>query len=400
MRCHIHLDLVGGIAGDMFIAALCDARPDLVDGLLQNLDSLAVPADVLFSLNVFNDGTLQGKQFATSESRGKPSHTHFPALCERIRKSGLPKSVIGRAIEIYTLLAEAEAHVHGVSVDDVAFHEVGAWDSVIDVVGAAYFIEAVDGTWSCGSVPLGGGQVDTAHGKLPVPVPAVTALLTGFKFYQDGLTGERVTPTGAAILRYLMKQESEIPRSQHSLLSSGIGFGHRTLDGKSNMLRALVFNASEMDKNVDQVGVIEFEIDDQTPEDLAHAVDLLRNTTGVIDVIQWTFVGKKGRLGIHVQVLTQPLALNAVTEACLTETTTIGVRSRLESRRILVRETVPVNAVAGVGGSVRVKLVELPGGGQGAKAESDDLRDVPGGHEGRRVARGQAEEKARDTKKM
>ena len=207
MTCHIHLDLVGGIAGDMFIAALSDARPDLVDGLLQNLDSLAVPADVSFSLNVFHDGILQGKQFDTSESRDNPSHTDFPALCERIRKSGLPKSVIGHAIEIYTLLAEAEAHVHGMDVDDVSFHEVGAWDSVIDVVGAAYFIEVVGGTWSCGPVPLGGGLVDTAHGSLPVPVPAVTALLTGFQFYQDGLTGERVTPTGAAILRYLIKQE-------------------------------------------------------------------------------------------------------------------------------------------------------------------------------------------------
>ena len=100
MTCHIHLDLVGGMAGDMFIAALSDARPDLVEGLLQNLDSLSVPADVSFSLNVFHDGILQGKQFDTSESRENSSHTHFPALCERIRKSGLPKSIIGHAIEI------------------------------------------------------------------------------------------------------------------------------------------------------------------------------------------------------------------------------------------------------------------------------------------------------------
>ncbi len=399
MASHIHLDLVGGIAGDMFIAALADARNDLVEGLLSNLDDLGAPPDVRFSLDSHNDGVLRGKRFRTNENFDKGSHTDFETIRDRIKNSKLRDNVSVCAVEIFTLLADAEANVHGVNRNEVNFHEVGAWDSVLDVVGAAYFIQAIKGTWSFGAVPTGGGEVATAHGKLPIPVPAVTTLLRGFSFYEDGLSGERVTPTGAAILKFLTGKASKNQNGERILLCSGVGFGSRRLVGKSNVLRALFYEHSESSKYTDQVGVVEFEIDDQTPEDLANAVDRLRNMPSVIDVAQWPSFGKKGRVGNHLQVLTHPLLVDEVSEACLTETATIGIRWRIESRRILDRKTVSVDSKTVINGPVRVKLVELPDGRQVAKADSDDLKDVPGGREGRRIIRGVVEEKARETKK-
>ncbi len=395
MNLDVHLDLVGGIAGDMFIAALADARPDLVDGLLACLTSLNPPTQVSFELLPFDDGILNGVRFVTSEPPDKSSHTRFPALCERIQRSKLSRSVASRAIDIFTLLGESEARVHGVPLDKVDFHEVGAWDSVIDVVGAAYFIETLGGSWSCGAVPQGGGFVSTAHGELPVPAPAVTALLEGFEFFDDGLRGERVTPTGAAILRNLITKQN-LKTERGKLLRSGIGFGTRKLIRKSNVLRALLFDRSLDSEKLDQVGVIEFEVDDQTAEDLAHALDVLRDRTGVIDVLQWPTFGKKGRLGAHVQVLVAPANVSEVIEACLSETATIGLRWRMDARELLPRETITVD---GVVGPVRVKLVELPNGESSAKAENDDVIGVSGGREARRIARNQAEEGARERKK-
>ena len=395
MDLHVHLDLVGGIAGDMFVAALADARPELVDGLVMALKALAPPSHVSYGFEAYGDGVLNGTRFKTSEGRDRSAHTPFPVLCERIRGSKLSGPVLSRALNIFTLLGEAEASVHGVALEEVNFHEVGAWDSLIDVVGAAYFVEALGSTWSCGAVPQGGGLVTTAHGALPIPVPAVTALLEGFEFFEDGLEGERVTPTGAAILRHLMV-DSKKNSDRRQLLATGIGFGTRKLAGKSNVLRALVFNILEEQKRADEVGVIEFGVDDQSPEDLAHALELVRGSAGVIDVAQWPVFGKKGRMGAQIQVLVIPAHLDDIVDICLSETTTIGLRWRFEARRLLTRETVTVD---GADGPVRVKLVKLPNGRSSAKAENDDLAGITGGREARRVARSKAEKEAVERKK-
>ena len=295
MLLHTHLDLVGGIAGDMFLSAITDAHPELSEGLLGMFQDLDIPEGVTYSFQERNDGVFRGRGFVTNEPRNPGEHTHFPQLCNRLRNCRITDAVASRAITIFTLLAEAESRVHGVPLDKVNFHEVGAWDSLIDIVGAAYLIDLLDSSWSCGVVPLGGGYVRTAHGSLPIPAPATSILLEGFECLDDGLSGERVTPTGAAILRHLRDYEPSTP-VRGKLLFSGIGFGTSKLAGKSNILRALVFDASQGQTQADTVGVVEFEVDDQPPEELAYALDLVREKPGVLDVVQWPFFGKKNRI--------------------------------------------------------------------------------------------------------
>ena len=387
---HIHLDLVGGIAGDMFLSAITDARPELVEGLMTTFRGLQLPSGVSYSFEDRSDGIFRGRGFLTDEDRQVGKHTHFPELCKRIQGSKISDTVISRAIVIFSILAAAEAEVHGVPLESVNFHEVGAWDSVLDIVGAAFLIEELECTWSWGPVPLGGGFINTAHGSLPIPAPATSTLLKGFEFSDDGLHGERVTPTGAAILRHLSDLCGTVAGE---LASIGIGFGTSKLEGKSNILRASVFSLEGQRSQNDTVGVLEFEVDDQSPEDLGHSLDLIRANSGVLDVVQWPCFGKKNRIGVHIQVLCLPERLNDVQNLCLLETSTIGLRWRREDRVVLDRRTVTVEEE---GADIRVKLVKRPDGSSSTKAEYEDVRLVKGRYEARKLAKTSAEKKARE----
>jgi uncharacterized protein (DUF111 family) len=202
-----------------------------------------------------------------------------------------------------------------------------------------------------------------------VPAPATTLLLEGFPTLDDGIAGERVTPTGAAILRHLCGLEPGRGRPSGTIGRSGIGFGTKVLPGLSNCLRVLVLDeaaASRPDRG--ELAVLAFEIDDQSGEDLAMGLDRLRAEPGVRDVVQMPVLGKKGRMMAHIQVLVQPESLEAAIAACFRETTTIGLRHHRVARAVLDREAV---TVAPEGHSVRVKVVDRPGG-RTAKAEADD----------------------------
>jgi uncharacterized protein (TIGR00299 family) protein len=292
------------------------------------------------------------------------------------------------AVGIFTILAEAEARVHGKTVDTVSFHEIGEWDSIADIIGAAFVIDALaPATWSASALPLGSGRVKTAHGSLPVPTPATVLLLEGFEFVDDGLEGERVTPTGAAILRHLACAQVRDGKSR-KLLRTGIGFGTRTFPGLSNVLRVLAFEKARTGSGGDEVAQILFEVDDQTPEDLAIAIDKLRAHPSVLDVLQTPAFGKKGRMTMHVQVLADPADLENVFDACFSETTTIGLRYQVLQRRKLSRTGKTVEAG---GRQVRVKVTQRPGK-KTAKVEADDLLNVIGGRVEREQLRQEAEQ--------
>ncbi|MEO6024114.1 MAG: LarC family nickel insertion protein, partial [Burkholderiales bacterium] len=297
-------------------------------------------------------------------------HRSFAEIRNRLNHSNLDVTIRQRSIVIFTLLAEVEGQIHGVPIDQVSFHELGGWDSIADIVGAAYLIESCGAdTWSVGSLPKGSGTVKTAHGLLPVPSPATARLLEGFVWHDDGRPGERVTPTGAAILRYL-KCTARVPESGR-LVASGYGFGTRRFLGMSNTLRVLVLeSAVRAPLNRDEVAVIEFEIDDQTAEDIALAVERLRSSTGVKDVLQMSAFGKKSRLYTHIQVICEPPLLEEIVVQCLSHTTTLGVRHHLAQRTLLPREQVTVEQGGRV---VKVKIAERPGGHLTAKIESDEI---------------------------
>lgn len=388
---HIHLDALGGLAGDMFLAALLNARPECAPIAFEAMRAAGLPEVWRVGLRKHDDGRLTGHRMLIeppAEGPARPTGV-FREIRERLVAAPLGVAVRDHAIGIFTHLAEAEAAVHGVPIEDVHFHELADWDSVADIVGAAALIDAFGASsWSTGSLPQGGGRVMTQHGPLPVPAPATARLLAGFSLIDDGIAGERVTPTGAAILRHL-GAASRLPPGAWRLGATGIGFGTKQLPGISNVLRVLLYEQAEGARIDEQVAVIACEIDDQSGEELAVGLDHLRACDGVLDVIQVPAFGKKGRLVTQLQLLAQPERLDAVIAACFAETTTIGLRWRLEARTVLAREAVTV-------GDVGVKIVTRPGGERTAKAEIDQIRAVPGGHAARTERRRAAEVLARD----
>ncbi|MBB4266474.1 LarC family nickel insertion protein [Roseospira visakhapatnamensis] len=412
---HIHVDPVGGVAGDMLIAALLDAFPRHEAAVRGAVAACGLPEGWSLRIEPHDDGCLTGRRFQVRgphdahhhghahghghdhdhhhhhghdhhhhHHHDAPAHDHATGrwrdLRARLAAAPLAPGVRDRALAIFGDLAAAEGRVHGKAPDDVTFHEVADWDSVADVVGAAALIEAIGpATWSTAPLPLGCGLVETAHGSLPVPAPATALLLAGLPVIDDGIGGERVTPTGAALLRHL-KPALARPADPHAIAAVGMGFGTRRLPGRSNVLRVLVLEAVAASSaeglgagglGTDRVAVLTFEVDDQTPEDLAAGLAHLRGAAGVLDVLQAPVFAKKGRMATQVQVLCRPERADAVAAACLEETTTLGVRHQSVSRSILPRRLCQTPAGP-------VKVATRPGGRRTAKLEADAQTAIPG----------------------
>lgn len=375
----IHLDAVGGISGDMFVAAMLDARPDLSERVLA--EAAAVLPDGIGSPALIEgmSGALRALRFGLTGGQARPhgpqdhhsgdSSGSFAGMVARIQAAPLARSTADHAAAILTILAEAEAAIHRVPMAEVHFHEIADWDSLLDVTAAGSIAAALEGArWSVSSLPRGGGFVETKHGLLPVPAPATVSILTGFTWRDDGISGERVTPTGAAILRHLgpkIRADAALGR----LEAVGTGAGTRSLSGIPNVLRALVFATVEQPGR-DRVSVLSFEIDDMSGEEIAVAAERLRAIAGVLDLSIGSRSGKKGRPMAAFRLLVQPEGAEAAIERCFLETSTIGLRIREESRVVLPRALVRSTSE---NLEIGVKTVRRPGASTTAKAESDDL---------------------------
>lgn len=373
----------------MFIGAMLDIFPDCFVELEPLLVRAGFADLVALSCGPHDDGTLAGTHFrvaAASDAHGH-HHRHYSEIRSILSESDLPEETRTVALNIFRLLAEAESSVHGKSVESVAFHEVGAWDSIADVVCAAFLISKADASWSVSKLPIGGGFVNTAHGRLPVPAPATALLLESFEFYDDGLEGERITPTGAAILRSLAPTRS-VPDGS-VMRATGFGFGTKVFPGISNVLRALKFEsaASTRQWQSDTVTQIAFELDDQTAEETAVAAEYLRDLPGVVDVLQHPVYGKKGRMAVSLQVLCLPTVAESAIEACFAQTTTLGLRITQTTRAVLTREAFVLPAPDG---EIRLKSAVRPGGNT-IKAEMDDIEQSGGTLQDRRAARASIE---------
>lgn len=388
---HIHFEPIGGAAGDMFVGAMLDAFPEAWPTVADAVNA-ATHGEAKATLEPWRDHALAGRRFDVVAAEAAHSHRRLGDIGAMLGQSGLPARIRDRALAIFGLLAKAEGQVHGIDPSQVTFHEVGALDSIGDIVAAAALIDHCDGArYSLGPLPLGSGRVQTAHGTLPVPAPAVVELLQGFVVHDDGIPGERVTPTAAAILRHLSPSAGSPPKGK--LIGRGLGFGARRLPGISNIVRVLVVEPVADTNNADwqseQVAALSFEIDDQSPEDLAIALDRLRALEGVLDVLQIPVTMKKGRLAIQVQVLARPDRRTAVIAACFDETTTLGLRFSLVDRAALPRRVIASPSEGGA----RVKLATRPGGRRTAKAEADDV-SLDGDRQAREAARHRATEAA------
>ena len=367
---HLHFDCFSGVSGDMVLGALVSAGlswTSLVDGLKR----LKLRGYRLQKREVHR-GALPAIKVDVIVQQG----FQRPLTLSRIRKiladSTLPGPVKERSRSVFDRLAEAEGVAHGVDPKDVHFHEVGVVDSFIDVVGGVlgcYLLNATRVTAS--PINVGAGSIQTSHGLLPVPGPAVAALARGVPIYADGPRCELATPTGVALLRTLASEFGPLPTMRS--MAVGYGAGDHDPDGWSNVLRLFVEEEPTSAANqTERMIQIETNLDDLSPQTYEYIMEQLFQV-GAIDVVLAPVVMKKSRPGILLSCLATEGRTDAVIEVLFQETTTLGVRLHEVRRRVLTRRFVPVTTQGGV---VRMKVAEVGAGWEKAAPEYEDCKAI------------------------
>lgn len=376
------LNAVGGISGDMFICSAYSANVftsnelEVFLGASQlsgisfnfvNKTDMGISA-IQLELELDSDSGHEHAYIHNHHNHHKLHHKHINEVLEYALKSSWSTRQKDIFTSIFSLLAEAESRVHGIPSSSVYFHEVGAKDSIFDIAVASFIIDRLGpSNWFYHPLPQSMGTVDMAHGQYPAFAPAVRYLLTGFEFSPGAIHGECITPTGAAILAFLKPEKlRNFPGGK--LLKSGVGKGTRDGKLRPNVLWLDLFQAENQVRSETSIQEICFEVDDMTPEALAHALDTLRQEMSVIDVASYPVLGKKARIATSVRVLFEYGLADVVSRLCFDLTSTIGVRIGDLSRRVLSRTLANV-------ADVPVKIVERPSG-QTLKPESDTFKGM------------------------
>ena len=363
------IDPFAGISGDMFVAALVDLGLP-TDWLRELVASLGVGADVRVS-RVDRSGIACSQ--VAFEVAGSAELRHLSDVLEIVRASAASELAKERSEDVFRRLAEAEAAVHGVPVDEVHFHEVGAADSILDVVCGVAGVETLgyDRCWTR-PVAIGTGTVAMDHGEYPLPAPATARLLEGLPVRETGYDAECTTPTGAALVAALTGGTP--PPSDVVYGRSGYGAGTRDPAGRPNCLRLIegridAVNAAESGGDPRAVYALQADVDDLSPEYVAASRDALMEA-GAMDVTVLRVDMKKGRPGARVEALVEEAALQRVLDAFFASTTTIGVRFWRVDRAVLERTE---DVIDWRGHEIRVKRVTLPDGSVRTKPEFDDV---------------------------
>jgi pyridinium-3,5-bisthiocarboxylic acid mononucleotide nickel chelatase len=366
-----YFDCFSGISGDMTLGALVDAGVEL-SALEAELRRLSLP-----NWKISAEKVKRGAIFATLvkvEAAETHHHRGLTDIHRLIAQANLAPRVAERATRIFRRLGEAEAKVHQVDIEKVHFHEVGAVDAIVDIVGAAIGFELLGiDEFACSSLDVGAGNVKTAHGILPVPAPATAELLRGSPTYSSGIAKELVTPTGAAIATTLATRFGEMPPI--NLQSIGYGAGSADLAERPNALRLLIGDAVGMEKGERwdlPVTVIEANLDDMNPQLYGYFVEQAL-AAGALDVFSTPVQMKKNRPGFLLTLLCESVSLNKLSDLIFRETTTIGVRTHEVRRRTLEREIVPVATPLG---EVRMKVSRMNGTMLNATPEYEDCRQI------------------------
>jgi uncharacterized protein (TIGR00299 family) protein len=365
----LYFDCFAGASGDMILGALVAAgvEPEI---LKQQLALLGVDGYSIDFDKVDRSGITA--TYARVETRHEHTHRHLSDILKIIYESKLSGGVKERAAKIFSRLAEAEARVHNVPVDQIHFHEVGALDAIIDVVGAAICFELL-GIERFASSPfhVGSGTVDMDHGRFPVPPPAVAELLKGAPFYSTEIVGELVTPTGAAIITTVCDEYGPMPPM--TLREIGYGAGTREYQKFPNALRVLIGeDEAENSDGVEQLWMLETNMDDISPQILGHVMERAFDL-GALDCYFTPVQMKKNRPGVLLSILCRAPERAALTDLVFSETTTLGIRSYEVERRALQRKIVTVETQYG---SIDVKVAQLNGHVLKAMPEYEQCREA------------------------
>ncbi len=357
-----YLDCFSGVSGNMFLGALIHAgvKPASIRKAVKR-----VVGDFTLAAKNEERAHMAGVHVKVGYRKKDQRHRGLPRIEEMIRKSGLPGPVISDSLRVFRALAEAEAKVHGVPVEKIHFHEVGAVDAIVDVVGTVFgLFELGVGEVHCSPLPLCGGEVQCAHGTLPLPAPAVMELVKGLPV--RGMEGdlELVTPTGASLVSTLAKRFGPMPAMTVSAV--GVGLGDRDIPHRPNVTRLIL---GEKKGEGDSVVQIEASIDDMTPESFGFLMDRLLEA-GALDVSFLPCQMKKNRPATLVRALAGHGNREAVTRTLLRHSATLGVREYEVSRTVLPRSTFKVETRFG---TIRVKKAEGPDGSVRLHPEYDDV---------------------------
>jgi uncharacterized protein (TIGR00299 family) protein len=356
----IYIDCVSGIAGDMTLAALVDAGAD-VSYISAHLKTMPLDAfEMSFErvnrrgisanyLHLSFNQPKQGKSFLGHVVLDAHEHRKASDIFKIITESALPDRVKHRSLQIFQVVAEAEAKIHGMAVEDVHFHEVGAMDSIIDTIGVCLALESLGVDEIIVSpIPTGHGRKQMAHGLYPIPAPATTEILCGVPLSKFTAEGELTTPTGAGIAKALAKRFGELPEG----VIEKIGYGAGTKDfAHPNILRVMLFEEIEPIKEQETIDVLEAQVDDTTGELLGYTMERLL-AAGALDVYYTPVFMKKNRPGVLMTVVCRPAQTLSCEQIILRETSTFGVRRQQMTRTALDRKWVEVETPYGI---IRVK---------------------------------------------
>ncbi|KAF0206819.1 MAG: nickel pincer cofactor biosynthesis protein LarC [Actinomycetota bacterium] len=363
-----YLDCSTGISGDKFLGALVGAG-FTTEALLEALAPLGLSEAPRVHELRSSGITAVGIDVTDASD---PLLRHWADIRALLERASLPAPVREGALRAFTLLAQAEARVHGVVVDDVHFHEVGAADTIVDIVGVAAGLHALGiERLTCTPIALGSGTVATSHGILPVPAPATAALLEGVPTYGGDIASELTTPTGAALIRAFVDDFGPLPAM--TIRAIGTGAGTRDI-GAPNIARIIVGDPPDLtpvEEGVEEVALLESNVDHLSAEHLAYAAERLLEA-GALDVWQTPIVMKKGRAAVTLSVLTTPDSAGLLAGRLMAETGSLGVRVHRVQRRVAEREIVEVETSFGC---VRMKTWRL-GERRGVRAEFDDVARI------------------------
>ncbi len=363
-----YFDCFSGVSGDMTLAALVSAGWP-AETLLALPGRLKLEG-VTIEVSDVRRGALAARHVRVSAPAKQP-HRHLHHVEAILGAADLPVPVADTALRVFRRLAEAEAHVHGTTVQKVHFHEVGAVDAIVDIAGAALALAdlGVERVYAS-TLPLGGGTVMCEHGRMPVPAPATARLLAGVPVRHGPVEAELVTPTGAALLAELVADWSGPPA--YRLETAGIGAGTRDFPGHANVLRVLLGSTADAGPATRTVAVLETALDDETPQRLADLSARLLGA-GALDAMLAPVLMKKGRPGHWLVILAEPADAERLARLVLEHSPSLGVRVRTEGRLELPRR---IERVGTPFGEVLLKVATLPDGAERAFPEFESVREA------------------------